>query len=201
MIKIVDYGMGNLRSVQKAFEKLGVPATICDQADQLADAEKMVLPGVGAFRDAINELRQKEMVGPVLAHIAAGRPLLGICLGLQLLMDVSYEDGRWEGLGVIPGKVVRFEDRAGLKIPHMGWNRLEVVGRQRLLEGIPADAHFYFVHSYYVVPDDEAVVVARTDYGDQFVSIIARDNLFATQFHPEKSQRVGLKLLQNFAEL
>lgn len=201
MIKIVDYGMGNLRSVQKAFEKLGVPATICDRADQLADAEKMVLPGVGAFRDAISELRQKGMVEPVLAHIAAGRPLLGICLGLQLLMDVSYEDGQWEGLGVIPGKVVRFEDRAGLKVPHMGWNSLEVAGRQPLLEGLPAEAHFYFVHSYYVVPEDETVIAARTDYGEQFVSVIARGNLFATQFHPEKSQRVGLKLLQNFAEL
>ena len=201
MIKIVDYGMGNLRSVQKAFEKLGVPATICDRADQLADAEKMVLPGVGAFRDAISELRQKGMVEPVLAHIAAGRPLLGICLGLQLLMDVSYEDGQWEGLGVIPGKVVRFEDRAGLKVPHMGWNSLEVAGRQSLLEGLPAEAHFYFVHSYYVVPEDETVIAARTDYGEQFVSVIARGNLFATQFHPEKSQRVGLKLLQNFAEL
>jgi len=201
MIKIVDYGMGNLRSVQKAFEKLGVPATICDRADQLADAEKMVLPGVGAFRDAISELRQKGMVEPVLAHIAAGRPLLGICLGLQLLMDVSYEDGQWEGLGVIPGKAVRFEDRAGLKVPHMGWNSLEVAGRQPLLEGLPAEAHFYFVHSYYVVPEDETVIAARTDYGEQFVSVIARGNLFATQFHPEKSQRVGLKLLQNFAEL
>jgi len=201
MIKIVDYGMGNLRSVQKAFEKLGVDVSVCDNAEGLADAEKIVLPGVGAFRDAIAHLREQQMVEPLLEHIASDKPFLGICLGLQLLFDVSYEDGEWEGLGVVPGKVVRFEDAPGLKIPHMGWNKLEAAGPTPLLEGEPDDAHFYFVHSYYVVPEDESVVAARTEHGTQFVSMIARKNLFATQFHPEKSQRAGLKLLTNFATL
>ena len=201
MIKIVDYGMGNLRSVQKAFEKLGVAAEICASPTELAGVEKLVLPGVGAFRDAIHELKRTGMVPPVLDHIQSGKPFLGICLGLQLLFDVSFEDGEYEGLGVIPGKVVRFQDQPDLKIPHMGWNSLEVVGSPRLLEGIPRDAYFYFVHSYRVVPRDEAVIAARCTHGEPFVAMIARGNLFATQFHPEKSQRVGLKLLSNFAAL
>jgi len=201
MIKIVDYGMGNLRSVQKAFEKLDVPAQICTRASELADAQKLVLPGVGAFRDALTELRRQGMVEPILEHIAADRPFLGICLGLQLLMDVSYEDGEWEGLKVIPGQVVRFQNQPGLKIPHMGWNSLDVVGTSPLLDGIPTGSYFYFVHSYYVAPADDAVVTARTEHGVPFVSMIRRGNLFATQFHPEKSQRVGLRLLQNFAKV
>jgi len=201
MIKIVDYGMGNLRSVQKAFEKLGVAAEICSQPEQLTGADKMVLPGVGAFRDAIHELESKQLSQPVRDHIDSGRPFLGICLGLQLLFDVSYEDGEYHGLGIVPGEVVRFEPQPDLKVPHMGWNQLEVVHRPSLLEGIPDDASFYFVHSFYVAPSDESIVAARTDHGVNFVSMIARDNLFATQFHPEKSQRVGLKLLTNFAAL
>jgi imidazole glycerol-phosphate synthase subunit HisH len=201
MIKIVDYGMGNLRSVQKAFEKLGVEAEISSSPTDLRDAPKMVLPGVGAFRDAIHELKRTELVKPVLDHIQSGRPFLGICLGLQLLFDVSYEDGEFEGLGVIPGRVVRFRDLPDLKIPHMGWNALDVVRPPRILEAIPSDAYFYFVHSYHVVPNDETVVAARSTHGESFVTMIARDNLFATQFHPEKSQRVGLKLLANFAAL
>lgn len=200
MITIVDYGMGNLRSVQKAFQKLGVSAEISDSPTEIAQAEKLVLPGVGAFRDAIGQLKTQQMVSPVCDHIAAGKPFLGICLGLQLLFDVSYEDGEWEGLGVVPGEVRRLEDRPGLKIPHMGWNQLEIAGRPLLLEGIPDGSHFYFVHSYYVAPAEESVVAARTYHGQSFVSMIARDNLFATQFHPEKSQRLGLKLLENFAE-
>jgi len=201
MIRIVDYGMGNLRSVQKAFQKLHVAAEICASPTELAGAEKLVLPGVGAFRDAMHELKRTGMVGPVLEHIQSGKPFLGICLGLQLLFDVSYEDGEWEGLGVIPGHVARFHDQPDLKIPHMGWNRLEVARRPRLLDGIPDDAYFYFVHSYHVVPRDESVVAARATHGESFVAMIARDNLFATQFHPEKSQRVGLQLLGNFAAL
>ena len=201
MIKIVDYGMGNLRSVQKAFEKLGAQAVICDDPADLADASKLVLPGVGAFRDAIRALREQGLDRPVLDHIAADKPFLGICLGLQLLFDYSDEQGQWQGLKVIPGKVVRFDPEPNLKIPHMGWNRLDVAGRPKLFEGIHIDAHFYFVHSYYVVPEDEAVVAARTEHGVCFVSAVSRGNLFATQFHPEKSQRVGLKLLHNFAAL
>jgi len=192
MITIVDYGMGNLRSVQKAFEKLGADARIAKQAADIDDVEKLVLPGVGAFRDAIGHLREQKLVDPILRHIEADKPFLGICLGLQLLFDVSHEDGEWQGLGVIPGSVVRFADQPDLKIPHMGWNTLQVAGRPKLLEGISTDAYFYFVHSYYVVPEDDSVVLALTDYGTNFVSMIGRGNLFATQFHPEKSQRVGL---------
>ena len=201
MISIVDYGMGNLRSVQKAFEKLGVPAKIVTRPDEIDTAEKLVLPGVGAFRDAIHELQRQELVAPIKAHIQADKPFLGICLGLQMLFDVSYEDGEWPGLGIIPGKVVRFSDHPELKVPHMGWNELEVVGEPRLLRDIPRDSYFYFVHSYFVEPVDESVIAARTDYGQRFVSMIARNNLFATQFHPEKSQAVGLKLLSNFATI
>ena len=201
MIKIVDYGMGNLRSVQKAFEKIGAEATICTNPAELAGANKLVLPGVGAFRDAIHELRRTGLDQPVLDHIAAGRPFLGICLGLQLLFDVSYEDGQWEGLGVLSGNVVRFQDQRDLKIPHMGWNTLEFPRASRLFDGIPPGASFYFVHSYYVVPRDETVVAAQSEHGTPFTAAVSRDNLFATQFHPEKSQALGLKLLSNFAAL
>jgi glutamine amidotransferase len=201
MIHIIDYGMGNLRSVQKAFEKLGVEATVCTKSTELADAHKLVLPGVGAFRDAINHLKDQDMVAPILDHIAADRPFLGICLGQQLLFDVSYEDGQFEGLGVIPGKVVRFEEQPDLKIPHMGWNSLQTVGGSPLLNEIPENSHVYFVHGYYVVPEDDSVVATSTNHGTEFCSSIARGNLFATQFHPEKSQSIGLRLLKNFATL
>lgn len=199
MIHIVDYGMGNLRSVQKAFEKLGIEARICTSGQELAGAEKMVLPGVGAFRDAIAELKKKDMVSPLSDHVAANKPFLGICLGQQLLFDVSYEDGEFEGLGFVSGKVVRFEPQPDLKIPHMGWNSLEFGQPSPLFEGIPEKSYVYFVHSYHTVPDDASVVAARTGHGSPFVSSIIKDNLFATQFHPEKSQKIGLKLLQNFA--
>lgn len=201
MIAIVDYGMGNLRSVQKAFEKLGVPAQICNTPDQISGVEKLVLPGVGAFRDAMNELHRQQLVEPIRQHIAADRPFLGICLGLQLLFDFSHEDGHWAGLGVIPGEVVRFRDQPGLKVPHMGWNVVSAVHDCPLFAGIPSNSHFYFVHSYYVVPRDHGVVAAETDYGGSFTSVIQRGRLFATQFHPEKSQSHGLRLLQNFASL
>lgn len=201
MIQIVDYGMGNLRSVQKAFERLSVPAAICTRPAAISDCEKLVLPGVGAFRDAIAELRQQEFVEPIRAHIAAGRPFLGICLGLQLLFDVSYEDGTWEGLKIVPGKVVRFPEHSALKVPHMGWNSVTAAPDCPLFASIPPDSYFYFVHSYYVVPDDESVVVGRTEYGPTFASVIQRGKMFATQFHPEKSQKFGLQLLKNFAEL
>ncbi len=201
MIAIVDYGMGNLRSVQKAFEKLGHPAEVVRSPAEIARADKMVLPGVGAFRDAISELNRLDLSRPVIDHIQAGKPFLGICLGLQLLFDVSYEDGEWPGLGVIPGEVVRFDISPELKVPHMGWNELIVDRPNPLLAGLASPISVYFVHSYHVVPRDKGVVAARTDYGGPFVSMIARDNLFATQFHPEKSQQVGLKLLSNFAGL
>ena len=206
MIQIVDYGMGNLRSVQKAFERLSVRAAICTRPAEIADCDKLILPGVGAFRDAIAELRRQEFVDPILAHIAAGKPFLGICLGLQLLFDVSYEDGRWEGLGILPGQVVRFPEQTEsevprLKVPHMGWNAVTAAADCPLFAAIPPASYFYFVHSYYVVPDDDSVVVGRTEYGQPFASVVQSGKMFATQFHPEKSQKLGLQLLKNFAEL
>jgi glutamine amidotransferase len=201
MIAIIDYEMGNLRSVQKAFERVGHTATITSDPAVLADAEKIVLPGVGAFRDAIAALKQRRLVEPIRKAIEGGKPFLGICLGLQLLFEKSYEGGEYEGLGIIPGKVVRFEVPAGYKVPHMGWNQLEFRQRPAIFDGIEEGAHFYFVHSYYVVPRDEAVVATETDYAKAFCSSIYRGNLAAVQFHPEKSQAAGLKLLKNFAEL
>lgn len=199
MITIVDYGMGNLRSVQKAFEKVGTQATICSKPEEIAKATKLVLPGVGAFRDAIQALKDQSLVEPILEHVDSGNPFLGICLGQQLLFDISYEDGEFEGLGVIPGKVIRFQDQPNLKIPHMGWNQIQSTGAHPILAGIPENEYFYFVHSYYVAPEDESVVAAYTEYGCRFASIVSRDNVVAAQFHPEKSQNAGLKLLQNFA--
>lgn len=201
MIAIIDYGMGNLRSVQKAFEKVGHPAVVTNDPAVVAGAEKIVLPGVGAFEDAIAELRNRNLTGPVLAAIDAGKPFLGICLGLQMLFDVSHENGRHEGLGVLRGEVVRFDLPQGYSVPHMGWNQVEVARRPPLLEGIDAGTYFYFVHSYYVVPQDAAVVATTTDYGSPFCSMIWRDNVFASQFHPEKSQAAGLRLFRNFALL
>lgn len=206
MITIIDYGMGNLRSVQKAFERMQVPAQVTSDPNAVAASERLVLPGVGAFRDAIAELRRQNLIDPIRAHIAADRPFLGICLGLQLLFDVSFEDGEWPGLGVIPGTVERFPDfpidanGERLKVPHMGWNTLDMAAESPIFSGFPAEPHMYFVHSYFVKPRDEAVVATRTRYGIPFVSSIRRGRLYATQFHPEKSQRLGLHLLQNFSQ-
>lgn len=206
-VHIIDYGMGNLRSVQKAFEKVGAEAVICHTPTDAAGAEQLVLPGVGAFRDAIAELQRHDFVSVIRDHIAADRPFLGICLGLQLLFDVSYEDGEYEGLGILAGEVVRFPSQAGLKIPHMGWNTLNIrspnplLAPNPLLEGAGANPSVYFVHSYFVKPRDPAAIATTTDHGVEFTSMIARGNLFATQFHPEKSQNQGLNLLKNFATL
>ena len=200
-VTIIDYQMGNLRSVQKGFEKVGHSAAISSDPDEIAAAEKLVLPGVGAFEDAIQELRERELVQPIQEHIAADKPLLGICLGLQLLFDVSYEEGRHEGLGVLSGEVVRFDLPPEYKVPHMGWNAANIRQHGPLLEGIADRTHFYFVHSYHVVPEDESVIAIESEYHRPFCAAIARGNLFATQFHPEKSQSEGLKLLRNFGEL
>ncbi|MEZ6129798.1 MAG: imidazole glycerol phosphate synthase subunit HisH [Planctomycetaceae bacterium] len=201
-ITIIDYGMGNLRSVQKALEKNGSPATITSDPRQIAAAEKLILPGVGAFRDAIAALTDHDLVAPIQDAIAADRPFLGICLGLQLLMDRSFEDGEFEGLGVVPGCVRKFELPSEFKIPHMGWNQLSSRSDDNpLLANLSPDAWFYFVHSYYVAPDDDSWTAARTSYGHDFVSVVRKGNVFATQFHPEKSQSAGLQLLKNFIEL
>ncbi|HEX5471452.1 MAG TPA: imidazole glycerol phosphate synthase subunit HisH [Lacipirellulaceae bacterium] len=201
VIAIIDYEMGNLRSVQKAFERLGHAAVITSDPPVLADAQKIVLPGVGAFRDAIAALRQRKLVEPVRAAIEQGKPFLGICLGLQLLFGKSYEDGEHEGLGIVPGEVVRFKLPAEYKVPHMGWNQVHYRRQSPIMNGIEDGAHFYFVHSFYVVPRDQSVVATETEYSLPFCSSIWRDNLFAVQFHPEKSQSAGLRLLKNFAEL
>jgi glutamine amidotransferase len=201
MIAIIDYGMGNLRSVEKGFERVGHTATISDDPAVLAESTKLVLPGVGAFRDAIAALRSRNLIDPIRAAVAANKPFLGICLGLQLLFDRSFEDGQYEGLGIIAGDVVKFQLPAEFKVPHMGWNEIRVCRRPPIFAGIDDGAHFYFVHSYYVVPRDASVVATETDYPQPFCSSIWQDNLFATQFHPEKSQAVGLQVLKNFAEL
>ncbi len=201
MIDIIDYGMGNLRSVQKAFERLGVDARICATPSELEAAGKWILPGVGAFRDAIRALDEQGFSDPIRDHVAAGRPLLGICLGLQLLFDRSYEDGEYEGLGIVPGEVVRFRSQPGLKIPHMGWNALTIRMEHPLLKGIRDGDYVYFVHSYHVCPAEESVIAATADHGGEFVAIVSTGSVFATQFHPEKSQHVGRQLLRNFADL
>ena len=198
---IVDYGMANLRSVQKAFEQVGHAADITNDPNRIAEAEKVVVPGVGAFRDAIARLREADMVAPLVAHVQAGKPFLGICLGLQLLFTRSYEDGEHQGLDLFPGEVVRFGDEPGLKVPHMGWNQLRFRRPCPLLNGLRDGAEVYFVHSYYVVPQVPELSAAETEYPQPFTSMIWRENLFATQFHPEKSQQVGLTMLRNFAAL
>jgi glutamine amidotransferase len=200
MIVIVDYQMGNLRSVQKAFENVGHQAIISGDPGEVAAAEKLVLPGVGAFGDAITELRHRHLIGPICEVIQSGRPFLGICLGLQLLFDVSYEGGHYEGLGILPGKVVRFEVPEQYKVPHMGWNQARILRPAPILKDIQDGTHFYFVHSYYVVPDDPEAVAIEADYHHPFCAMAWRDNVYATQFHPEKSQHHGLKILKNFAE-
>lgn len=200
-IIIVDYGMANLRSVQKAFEKVGHAAAITSDPEEVARADKLVLPGVGAFRDAIAKLKETGLAEAVRHHIRAGRQFLGICLGLQLLFTRSFEDGEHQGLNLFAGDVVRLPDVPGLKVPHMGWNNLRVRQSAPHLEGLPADAAVYFVHSYVVVPRDTVLVATETDYPTPFCSAIWCDNVFATQFHPEKSQRVGLNILHGFAGL
>jgi glutamine amidotransferase len=199
MVTIVDYGSGNLRSVQKAFEHLGAAATITDDPAAVADAERLVLPGVGAFGDAMRELRQRGLVEPIVAHLRADRPFFGICMGLQLLFETGLEGGRHEGLGVLAGDVARFELPAAFKVPHMGWNT--VTWRNDLRPAAATDGeHFYFVHSYRARPRDPSVVAAETDYGGPFCAAVSRGRLFATQFHPEKSQAAGLRLLRAFLE-
>ena len=201
MITIVDYHMGNLRSVQRGIERAGGEALISSEPAEIAEAEKLVLPGVGAFGDAMHELRRRDLVGPIRDFIASGRPFLGICLGLQLLFERSDEHGEHEGLGVLAGDVVRFELPRTLKVPHMGWNTVERASDAPVLRDVHDGTHFYFVHSHYVRPADASVVALQCDYGGKFCAMVWRDNIYATQFHPEKSQADGLKILSAFAEL
>jgi glutamine amidotransferase len=198
MIAVVDYGMGNLRSVQKAVEKVGFDSVLVDSPEGLGGVEKVVLPGVGAFRDAMQGLRDRGLIDPILRHIREEKPFLGICLGLHVLFTESEEDGPCKGLGVIPGKVVKFRGN-GLRIPHMGWNQVCFKKDVPITKGIPQDSYMYFVHSYYVCPDNPDEIAAVTEYGGEFPSAICKGNIFATQFHPEKSQANGLALIKNFA--
>ncbi len=201
MIAIVDYGMGNLRSVQKAFEKIGAKAVVTSDAGEVQQAEKVVLPGVGAFGACMENLEKFGLAPTIRRVIDDKKPFLGICMGMQVLFDESEEFGKHKGLGIIPGKVIRFKLAKQYKIPHMGWNRIHKKRRHPVLAEIDENAYFYFVHSYHVVPKDSQVIATTTDYGREFVSSIALDNIFACQFHPEKSQGLGLKMLKAFANL
>lgn len=205
MITIIDGGINNLRSVQKAFEHLEYSTHVSRSPDEIAGAEKLVLPGVGAFGAAMKNLRDAELVEPIIEHIASGKPFLGICLAMQLLFDWSDELGLNAGLGVLPGKVVKIEgapaSQERLKIPHMGWSTLEFPRESNLFKGIESGASVYFVHSYHAVPDDDSIIAARSTHGAPFVAAVERDNVMATQFHPEKSSDVGLQILNNFGKI
>jgi len=206
MIGVIDYRMGNLRSVQKALERVGGSPRLVRRPAELARAEKIVLPGVAAFADAMEQLGSQGLIEPIVRAIGQGTPYLGFCLGLQLLFDVSYEGGEHTGLGVLPGKVVRFRFDASnsgqrLSVPHMGWNQIFQKASCPMLGGIADGAYVYFAHSYHVVPLEDSLTATTTDYGYPFVSSVWREHIFATQFHPEKSQAVGLKLLENFVKL
>ena len=200
-IAIIDYQMGNLRSVQKAIEHVGGNAIVTSDPNVIANAEKVILPGVGAFGDAMRELSSRGLVDAIHAYLRTERPFFGICLGAQLLFDQGFEGGEHAGLGVIPGQVVRFSLPAQYKVPHMGWNRVTATSRTSMLDNIAEDAHFYFVHSYYCVPTSADDIWLESDYGGRFCAAIRREQIFATQFHPEKSQRDGLQLLKNFVEI
>jgi glutamine amidotransferase len=198
MIAIVDYGMGNLRSVEKGFLKIGVDARVVSDSKSVDDARAIVLPGVGAFRDCMRNLKEMSLTESVARSIQKGKPYLGICLGLQVLFTESEEFGVHNGFDILKGKVVRF--RSKLKIPHMGWNNVKILKRPPIFDGIPDGSFFYFVHSFYVVPDDVNTVATTTEYSINFTSMVWKENIFATQFHPEKSQETGLKILKNFGD-
>jgi glutamine amidotransferase len=200
MIAVVDYGAGNLRSVVNALCHLGAEASLAADPSDLAGAEKIILPGVGAFGAGMARLRSAGFEGPLHQAVERGVPLLGICLGLQFLFEISQEMGEHRGLGLLPGRVVRFSDD-GLKVPHIGWNQLHKAGDPALLRGVSDGAYAYFVHSYYADPDKPADVLAATDYGLDFASVVGRGCVYGVQFHPEKSQAVGLRILRNFVEM
>ncbi len=201
MIALIDYGMGNIRSVSKALEAVGGDVKITQDAEDMKRAKALVLPGVGAFCDCIENLKTLGLLHVLKEEILNGKPYLGICLGMQILFTESEEFGLHKGLDLIKGKVLRFSLPVGYKIPHMGWNTLKIKKKNKLTVHIPQNSYFYFVHSYYVQPEEENVIAGVTDYGGEFTSMIVYENIFATQFHPEKSQKRGLKILENFLKL
>ena len=209
MIVIIDYGMGNLRSVEKGFLKAGVDVMVTNSPEIVKKADGVVLPGVGAFKDCMRELTNLALVDAVAATIKAGKPYLGICLGLQVLFSESEEFGKCRGLDIFRGRVVKFDfgrqnyklQEQSLKIPHMGWNEIKIQKNNPLFKEIADNSYFYFVHSYYVVPEDTSIVSTTTDYGIEFTSSVRKDNIFAVQFHPEKSQAAGLQILRNFGDI
>ncbi len=209
MIVVLDYGMGNLRSVQKGFEAVGHKVKVSNDPEVVGNAKAIVLPGVGAFQDCMHNLKKLNLIEPIKHCVSSKKPFLGICLGFQLLFTESEEFGNCKGLGLLPGKVFRFPDNFNLspqkgnriKIPHMGWNSISKKKKNFLLKDISEGSFFYFVHSYYVAPEDKKIISTTTNYGIEFVSGICREKVFAFQFHPEKSQLLGLKILKNFGNI
>ncbi|MDB6018155.1 MAG: Imidazole glycerol phosphate synthase subunit HisH [Pedosphaera sp.] len=203
MIALIDYGSGNLRSAQKALLKVGAEVQVVRRPEELTEAEAVVLPGVGAFDDCLNALQKQEMLEASRKYIQSGRPFLGICVGYQAMFEKSEEfNSCAAGMGVFKGSVVRFAEQPGLKIPQIGWNQIDVAQTDcPLYRGIPSGSYVYFVHSFFPQPVDASIVATRTTYGQPFASSVWRDNVYATQFHPEKSQKVGLQLLKNFVDL
>ena len=202
MIAVIDYGMGNLRSVQKALEVSGAKTKVTSSAKDLEKCDKLVFPGVGAFGAAMKELKRLKLVDPIRDAIGEGKPFLGLCLGLQLLFERSEEAPGIKGLGILKGEVRRFKVK-GLKVPHMGWNSINQKSKtkNKILDGVPNGSYMYFVHSYYVKPKDKGVILTTTDYGAEFVSGVCMNNVYGLQFHPEKSQEMGLEILKNFVNL
>jgi glutamine amidotransferase len=204
MVTIIDYGIGNLRSIEKAFERVGAEVLRTDDPERVTAAERLVLPGVGAFGACIDEIRERNLEAPILDAIDAGTPFLGVCVGMQLLFDEGLEHGVHEGLGVLPGQVVHFHKAANggadaLKVPHMGWNTLSLTHASPLTDDLGDEPYVYFVHSYHALPDRTEDVLATTAYGHDFASMVHRGNVYGVQFHPEKSQVCGLKILEAFA--
>ena len=201
MIAIIDYDAGNIKSVEKAMLLLGQEVKITRDKDEILNADKVILPGVGAFGDAMGKLHQYGLVGVIKEVVKKGTPFIGICLGLQLLFESSDETPGVEGLGILKGKILRIPDKEGLKIPHMGWNSLKFPTEGRLFKGLPEDSYVYFVHSYYLAAEDESIVTATTEYSTLIHASVEQGNVFACQFHPEKSSDVGIQILKNFVEL
>lgn len=202
MIAIIDYGMGNIHSVQKALEHLGAKTLVTNKPADLKECAKIVVPGVGAFDDAIEELKKRDLVSAIKDSALNKKIFLGICLGMQILFEASEEALREKGLGILKGRVKRFESKTGIKVPHMGWNELKIKQKNcPLLQDLKDNSFVYFCHSYYPVPQEEAVTAATADYGVEFASLVWQANVYGVQFHPEKSQKAGMRILKNFVEL